>query len=365
METEVNTWLIGGGLFLGLAFGVIVQRSRFCMVAAVSNLWLMRDFRQLHAYLAALAVAILGTALLEFNGWVAVSEAAQRSAHIDWTGALLGGLVFGFGSMLAGGCAGRTVVRVAEGNLGAFVALLAFGLAAAATFYGVLEPARIWLMRATAFDLVRGDASLVTGVGLSAWVVGVPLVIACMLLMLLTGRGQKRWGLIAAGAAVGMLIVAGWWVTGYLSHDEFSTHRPASLTFAGPLARATIYVATGAQPGTGFGVALVGGTLLGACLSALFTRSFRWNLPQPTDLGQLLLGGSLMGIGAICAGGCNVGQGLSGVSTASATSMLALISIVVGMLLGLAWLNHRERARSRKPGILVAKANRVVADPMS
>ncbi len=51
METDVNLWLVGGGLVLGATFGFIAQRSRFCVVAAVSNYVLMRDRRQLDAYL--------------------------------------------------------------------------------------------------------------------------------------------------------------------------------------------------------------------------------------------------------------------------------------------------------------------------
>ena len=55
---DLNLWLVGGGLFLGLLFGVVVQRTQFCMVTAVSNVVLMRDFRHAHAYFAALLVAI-------------------------------------------------------------------------------------------------------------------------------------------------------------------------------------------------------------------------------------------------------------------------------------------------------------------
>ena len=65
MNDEFNLWLTGGALALGAFFGIVCQRSRFCVVAALSNLVLMRDYRQLHAYLAALAAALAGTGLLE------------------------------------------------------------------------------------------------------------------------------------------------------------------------------------------------------------------------------------------------------------------------------------------------------------
>ena len=52
MDDSLNLWLIGGGVIVGLLFGAIVQRSRFCLVAAVSNLVLVKDHRHLHAYTA-------------------------------------------------------------------------------------------------------------------------------------------------------------------------------------------------------------------------------------------------------------------------------------------------------------------------
>lgn len=65
MDEELNLWVIGGAAAIGLVFGAVVKRSRFCLVAAVSNFILMRDFRQLHAFLLALAVATLGAMVLE------------------------------------------------------------------------------------------------------------------------------------------------------------------------------------------------------------------------------------------------------------------------------------------------------------
>ncbi|MEK7759331.1 MAG: YeeE/YedE thiosulfate transporter family protein, partial [Pseudomonadota bacterium] len=111
MTQELNLWLIGGGLGFGVLFGIIVQRSRFCVLAAVSNWVLMRDLRQVHGYLAAVAVAVAGTAVLELTGVVPVAESIYRSARVDWQGALAGGAMFGFGVVLAGGCVGRLLVR--------------------------------------------------------------------------------------------------------------------------------------------------------------------------------------------------------------------------------------------------------------
>ena len=116
MEIGTDVVLAGGGLIVGMIFGAVAQHSRFCVVAAVGNLVLIRDYRQLHAYLTALAFALSGTALLELWQWVDIGESGFRRPVLNWLGGLGGGLMFGFGAMLAGGCASRTLIRTAEGN---------------------------------------------------------------------------------------------------------------------------------------------------------------------------------------------------------------------------------------------------------
>jgi uncharacterized protein len=156
MDDSFNLTLVAGGLILGLIFGGVIQRSRLCMMAAVSNQVLMGDRRQIDAYLVAVAIAVLGTQAIESGGWVVIAESSYRGARIDWLGTSLGGLMFGFGTTLAGGCAARILVGAAEGSGGALLALLAFALAATATQFGALEPVRVWVLSATAIESTVG-----------------------------------------------------------------------------------------------------------------------------------------------------------------------------------------------------------------
>jgi uncharacterized membrane protein YedE/YeeE len=331
MLQEMNPWMVGGGLFLGLSFGVVAQRSRFCLVAAVSNLVLMRDFRQLHAFLAALGVAILGTGLLETLHWVDIGAASYRNTLFNWFGALAGGMLFGAGAMLSGGCASRTLVRTAEGNLGALASLLTFALAGMITLYGALEPLRVWSIEATARILAPQQTSLSGLLGLHTPVLPVVLSLGCFVLIFRFGdwRGNLRY--ILAGGTIGLILIAGWWVTGVLGQDEFDPHPPASLAVAGPLARAMVYLTTDQTGGSGFALFLVLGLMLGAVASALIGRDFRWVAPAGQRVGSYFAGGAMMGIGAMFADGCNIGQGLSGVSTLAIQSILALGGILCGM----------------------------------
>ncbi|VAW64605.1 hypothetical protein MNBD_GAMMA08-841 [hydrothermal vent metagenome] len=356
MEYELDSLLLGGGLVLGVMFGAIVQKSGFCMSAVVSNFVLMRDCRQLHAFLIAIAIAVSGTQLLNFMGLVDIGESAYLAPKIDWLGAIIGGLMFGFGTILAGGCIGRTVVRVGEGDASAIITLAFMALAATVTMYGPLEPYRVWFYQATVFDIPAEWASIP---GLFDFSVGLFIVLfvsACLAIILYTYKNNHSIELIFAGGAVGLLIVAGWWVSGYLSQDIFSLHRPASFTFAGPLANASYMLVTDniLSDGALFGVTLLMGTLLGSFFMASIRGRFRWIQPDTSHLCHIVVGGLLMGTGAIVAGGCNIGNGLTGLSVLSVRSLIAVIAIFCGMRLGICWLMRSEVLEKTHHGLKAA-----------
>ena len=345
---EINYWLIAGGILIGLLLGFVIQRSKFCMAAAVSNLVLMKDTRQLHAYLAAIVVAVLGTQLLQLTGLVALDQAAYLKPQVNLVGALVGGLIFGIGTVFSGGCVGRTVVRAGEGNLGAVLVLLVAALMAAITMYGPLEAFRMDISQSVPLALSSETSSLrdiATSNQLFSYIVVFTLCLALisfLVLRLFRDKVQDR-SLVAAGVFIGLLVVAGWFVTGFLSQDDFSIHRPSSLSFAGPLANTAYMTLTGSSMSESavFGMLLLLGVVAGSLGSALLSRSFSWRLPELHNVKHLVMGGIFMGFGAVVAGGCNIGHGLSGASTLSVASLIAVIAIVLGMRVGL-WLLIRS-----------------------
>jgi len=344
MEYELNSGLIWGGLVLGLIFGAVVQKSGFCMSAVVSNLVLMRDYRHFHALLAAIIIAVTGTQLLSFSGIVDINASSYLVSRINWSGAIIGGLIFGFGTILAGGCIGRTIVRVGEGNISSIIVMLVVAVMAASVMYGPLEPYRVWLYQTTIFEIPPELASIPGLLNLSSGIFTAFFVITCLAIILFTGKNNRSPELLIAGTILGLLIVAGWWVSGFLSQDVFSLHRPASLTFAGPLANTSYIISTGNMLGEGtqFGMTLLGGTLLGSFSMAIISRRFRLVKPDTGHLYHFIVGGLFMGTGAIMAGGCNIGNGLTGLSTLSACSLIAVIAIFCGMRLGIYWLMFSE-----------------------
>jgi hypothetical protein len=152
---------------------------------------------------------------------------------------------------------------------------------------------------------------------------------------------RARPRLVGSGVAVGLLIVAGWAATGILGRDDFQPTPLASLTFVAPVGDALLYLALFTGVSLSFGVAVVGGVVAGAFLSALARGTLRLEgFADRGDLGRHLLGGALMGIGGVLALGCTIGQGLTGLSTLSLGSLLAIAGIATGGALGTLYLEE-------------------------
>jgi len=334
---DFSLWASSGGLVTGLLFGLIMQRSRFCLVAAVSNMMLVRDYRHSQAFLAAWAIAIAGTSLLEASGYVAISESSYRVAQLNWSGAIFGGLLFGFGAALAGGCAARTLVNTAEGNIGGLLTLITMIIFSAMTQYGYLEPARVALLKLTVVKLDVNDSGIASLLQLSPAVTGIAVAITCLAIMRLLGSVAGNRSLILAGSLIGLLVTLGWFLSGWVAQESFASVTPTSAKITGPLAHLGYSLATGTAPSFSFGSTFVTSIFMGAILSALMSGTFHWTRPDPTRIPHYLIGGACMGIGAILAGGCNIGQGITGVSTLSVTSILAVTAIFTGAMLGVKW----------------------------
>ncbi len=326
---DINIWLVGGGLAVGAIFAIVIQQLRFCLVAGTSNLLLIKDSRQAVAFAVTLLVGITGTQLLEMMDVVAIADSSYRNETLDWFGASVGGLIFGIGATIAGGCSVRTLIRTMEGSIHALLALLSFALVAAVIQFGFLETPRVDLTIATSVSV--NDAGIASLLSISPWIVLAVVVAALLLFIIKNSKNGLDKQMIAAGLIIGSLIIASWYITGVLAQDEFDPTKPSGITVSGPLARLGYIFISGRIPGLSYAISFVIGIAIVSFIYAIVRGRFSVTMPAKGMAKMAIIGGSLMGIGSIMAYGCNIGQGLTGISTLSMESFLAVIGMVVGI----------------------------------
>jgi len=330
-----------GGFLIGLVFGAVGQRTGFCLTSGLKGALVTGDAGRLRGFALALAAAVLGTRTIESLGLVGLASSLYRQPTFSPAPFVVGGLLFGYGMVLANGCGARSLVLLASGNLRSFVVLACLGVAALAVLTGLLAPLRL---QATA--LAPSGPAIGPPPTLGGWLAGfglpealaswlAALVLAGLLLAAARphrlGRGDRVGGLV-----VGLLVPAGWLVTGWLGADEFEPAPVESLTFVAPVGEAIQYAMLATGMVLGFGAAVVGGVLAGALVAALVSRTFRLEgFTTPQRMLRSMAGGAAMGIGGALCLGCSIGQGLTGAATLSVGSLLAATAILAGAALGL------------------------------
>lgn len=326
------TSLLLGGLAIGLVFGATAQRTGFCTLGAVSDWLLFGDVRRRNAWILAVAIAVAATQALHWAAIVDLDRSLYRSGVLPLGGHLAGGLLFGFGMTLAGGCVSRNLVRAGAGDLLSLLTLAMLAIVVAIALGGLLGPLRLAIMQATSVTMpahLGGGAALLAG-SVTA------LSLAAISFASASFRGSPRH--VAAGVIVGLCVAAGWALSG-LAFDAFADApaEPASLTFVKPLADSLDWLERFTALGPpGFAVASVLGTIAGAAAMAGVTGTFRLaTFNDVSDTLRHMLGAALMALGGVLALGCSIGQGVTGLSTLALGSVVATAAIVAGAAIAL------------------------------
>lgn len=349
IATNPGAWLALGGLLIGTVFGYIVMRTNFCTMGSISDIVSFGDYRRFRAWILAGATAIIGAQLLDAAGVVALSKSMYLGASLNWLGHVVGGLMFGYGMVFAGGCASRNLARVGSGDMRSLLTLIVMGLFAYMTIGGLLGPLRDVAERATMIPL-GGTAAKTQGLGniVGALVPGDPagikLAVAAAIAAAMLGYcfSDKSFRSspthILSGIGIGLCAVAGWALTG-LAFDDLADKpvAPISLTYVRPTADAIEWLqrfTAGMMPG--FGVATVFGAILGSFIAAKAMGRFQLTtFANVADTKRSMFGAALMGIGGVLALGCTVGQAITGISTLALGSFLTFAAIVTGGYYGM------------------------------
>jgi uncharacterized membrane protein YedE/YeeE len=310
-------------------------------MSSLRGWWAEGDSRLIRSYALALGVAIVATQLLAGGGAVDLAKSIYLQPSFSAPLMFVGGLLFGYGMVLSNGCGSRALVLLGRGNLRSLVVVIVLGIAAQMTLKGLIAPMRVVLLQVSqTAPAVLSLPALLSTFGVSetfARTLAAAVMSAALIIFAFAHAPfQRAWGQIAAGIAVGLLVAAGWFATGYLGADDFNPAQVTSLTFIAPIADALQYAMLSTGLTLNFGIAMVAGVFTGSLVTALLTRRFHWEgYTSPRHMLRSIGGAVLMGVGGVLAYGCSVGQGLTGLSTLALASFVAVAGILLGSAAGL------------------------------
>ncbi|MAU43900.1 MAG: lipocalin [Yangia sp.] len=317
------------GVLTGVVFGVAAQRSRFCLRAAVVEFARgeMRD--KVSVWLLTFSTALVWVQGAQLLGVFDASNARMMAVPGSWSGAIVGGLMFGAGMVLANGCSGRLLVMAATGNLRSVISGLIFAVVAQMSLVGVLSPLRdriaaLWVTSGGRNMDLLAAAHLPRGAGL---VIGLAIALVALELSRRNRIGVRR---LVFASGVGFAGALGWVLTYALANVAFEPVQIESATFTGPSAH-TLMFFLDRDAVLEFDVGLVPGVFLGAFLAAAWARELKvQGFDGPTPLRNAMIGAALMGFGGMLAGGCAIGAGVTGGSIFVGTAWLALFCMWIG-----------------------------------
>ena len=337
------------GFILAFIFGYVGNKTHFCTMGAVSDIVNMNHWDRMRAWMLAIAVAIIGTSLLVYGGQIDVSKTIYTGSNFYWLAALVGGLTFGVGMTLAGGCGQRTLVRLGGGNLKSIVVFIFMGYAALVTLSGIFGAFRVGVLQDPSVTVfLDGMQTLPSLLGMptqtGTLMVGLIVGIALLLFVFLNKEFRQNHDNVLAGIVIGLIVVAGWYVTGRFGFGEdpdtlelvylgTNSHLAESMTFVAPLGYTMNLFAYWTDSATivTFGVASVFGVIVGSFFYGVTHRTFRWeSFNSPQDMFRHIVGAILMGFGGVTAVGCTIGQGITGISTLAISSFVVVAAIIIG-----------------------------------
>jgi len=321
------------GLIVGIIFGFIMQRGRFCMNSAIRDTALLQDFTLLKSVSIAILVMMFGFAIMSLAGWITPAP----KPFFGWAN-LVGSFIFGIGMVLAGGCASGITYRVGEGMMGALAAVIGLATTGTMTAMGILKPIMLSLRTPDATS-----PTLASILNMEYWLLALIISIIAGIIWFLLARKngdddlvsdsstslgdrifKKSWNWLVTGIGIGIVGIIAFPISAAAGRNY-----PLGIT-AGWIQWVKVVILRVPEQAVNWIAAMVIGVVIGAFIAALIAGEFKFRFPKPLMIGQAFLGGLIMGFGAVTSGGCNVTHILSGIPQLSLGSFLAAISIALG-----------------------------------
>ena len=353
---SVKLAILFSGLLLGIVFGFACQRSRFCFLGVISDIYVYGNPGRLTLYLLTLLTAVLGSQILIWHGFLNPIDSVYFNIKNQTVSCIFGGVLFGIGMTLCSGCTTSNLIKVGEGNIKSLLILILTGIVAISTMRGSLGVARVHILEDNfIIRKVNGffelNDSLVSLVEPAFFLV---LIIATFYILSkksIDCKGNAIWGFI-----MGLCIVGAWFMSGNIGfiaeHPETleskylltNSGRPESFSFIGPLVHSLEFFLyqSDSSKFISFGITILLGLLFGSFLSSFFQGRFKIEFfTTKSDFFYCAIGSSFMGIGGVTAFGCTLGHGLTGLSIGALNSIITVVSIIFGVTLGIRHLENK------------------------
>ncbi len=356
---------------IGFLFGFFLEKADLCGASAFSEVVMMRDKEKLGGIWVIIAVSMIGFALLASLGLVDLNP-----KHFTWANKIVGGVLFGIGIVLAGGCVSGCLFKTGQGNINSMAGLVGIPLGIAAVKFGPLNGLTSYLHRFTVKTPDGGAISLSTLTGLPYWLlallIGIITIFVAWRISQKKRQGKsqnpqlvvkdeeeetsfmqkltfKRWKPWQAGVAIGILALAAYMssassgrnyplgvTSGVVYTQTLITDAPLDYIYAPksvvPPVKAPIFKSQAADRASKnvylWLILEVICLVIGANYSARITGKLQFKPRPPEQTVTSFFGGIILGSGAAIAHGCIVGNIMSGIALMSVGSILFALVVI-------------------------------------
>jgi hypothetical protein len=376
-------WVLTAGP-IGFLFGFFLERSDLCGASAFSEVVMMKEGRKLWGFWVAIAASM---ALFAFGAAVGLIKLSPKP--LMWANYLVGGTIFGVGTVLAGGCVSGCLFKAGQGNLNSMAALVAMPIGIASVTYGPLAGLDKMLSSYVIKAQTGGPVTLSSLTGLPYWFLAAIISSATLAAAVAWTWKARRsaangleqpvqksvvermlmrpWKPWHSGIAIAVLALVAYassaasgrnyplGVThGVLHVMQIATEWPVASVWAAPKPAPKVgprktpveapkpavseaekqakAAEEGLQPRkkvVWWLVGLVAFVIVGSHVSARMRGNFNLRPKPPDEIIVAFIGGLMVGIGATLATACVIGHVLSGVALMSVGSILFAVAVVL------------------------------------
>ncbi len=234
LSLSTKMWVLTA-ISIGVLFGFFLQKGDLCGASAFSEILLLRSWRKVFGIWVAIVVSMIGFAVLNSLGLIALNP-----KPFIWLNYIVGGVIFGVGMVLAGGCVSGCLYKAGAGNLNSMAGLVGIPIGVAMVEFGPFSSFHKYMKQ---FIIRADDGSSITLsslTGLPYWLLALGFAIITILLVFFLSKqktnsaNNKRleeriffqsWKPWMAGLAIGLLSIPA-----YLSSAESGRNYPLGVT---------------------------------------------------------------------------------------------------------------------------------------